>query len=78
MYSTDELAELGERLADEGTARHERALQEIARAVADQAPGVAAALRDRSAAEVFRQRAFAVACLVLLGTERRHVVAPAA
>ena len=78
MYSPDELAELGERLADEGTARHERALQEIAGAVADQAPGVAAAMRDRSAAEVFRQRAFAVACLVLLGTERRHVVAPAA
>jgi hypothetical protein len=78
MFSPNELAELGERLADEGTARHERALQEIARAVADQAPGVAAALRDRSAAEVFRQRAFAVACLVLLGTERRHVVAPAA
>ena len=78
MYSPNELAELCERLADEGTVRHERALQEIACAVADQAPGVAAALRDRSAAEVFRQRAFAVACLVLLGTERRHVVAPAA
>ena len=78
MFSPHELAELGERLADEGTARHERALQELAIAVADQAPGVAAALRDRSAAEVFRQRAFAVACSVLLATERRQVVAPAA
>lgn len=78
MFSPNQLAELGERLADEGPARHERALQEIACAVADRAPGVAAALRDRSAAEVFRQRAFAVACLALLGTERRHVVAPAA
>ena len=78
MFSPHELAELGERLADEGTARHERALQELAIAVADQAPGVAAALRDRSAAEVFRQRAFAVACSVLLATERWQVVAPAA
>ena len=66
MFSPNELAELGERLAGDGTARHERALQEIALAVAGQAPAVAAALRDRSAAEVFRQRAFAVACSVLL------------
>lgn len=78
MFSPHELAELGERLSDEGTRRHERALQEIARAVADRAPGVAAALRDRSAAEVFRQRAYGVACLVLLSAERRHVVAAAA
>jgi hypothetical protein len=78
MFSPNELAELGERLADEGTARHERALHEIACAVAGQAPAVAAALRDRSAAEVFRQRAFAVACSVLLGAERRTAVAPAA
>ena len=78
MFSPNELAELGERLAGDGTARHERALQEIACAVADQAPAVAAALRDRSAAEVFRQRAFAVACSVLLDPERRNAVAPAA
>jgi hypothetical protein len=78
MFSPDELAELGERLADEGTARHERALRELACAVSDRAPGVAAALRDRSAAEIFRQRAFAVACSVLVGTGRRHAVAPAA
>lgn len=78
MFSPHELAELGERLADEGTAGHERALQELARAVTDLAPGVAAALRDRSAAEVLRQRAFAVASLVLLGAERMHAVAPAA
>ena len=77
-FSPNQLAELGERLADEGAARHERALQELACAVADQAPGVSAALRDRSAAEVLRQRAFAVASLVLLGAERMHAVAPAA
>lgn len=78
MFSTNELAELGQRLADDGTARHERMLQEVARAVADRAPGVAAALRDRSATEVLRQRAFLVASLFLLGSERGHAVAPAA
>ena len=76
MFSPNQLAELGERLADEGPARHERALQEIACAVADRAPGVAAALRDRSAAEVLREQD-----LPHRGggePERRHVVAPAA
>ena len=45
MFSPNELAELGERLAGDGTARHERALQEIALAVAGQAPAVAGPAR---------------------------------
>ena len=78
MYSAHELAELGERLAEDGPARHERTLQEIASAIVDRAPGAAAALGDTSAADVFRQRALVAASLVLLAQPRRHALEPAA
>ena len=68
MYERQELVELGERLAEDGVRRHERALQELARAVETRSPGVAEVLRDRSAPSVMRERAFAVAADALLRT----------
>jgi hypothetical protein len=66
MTSTRELAELGERIAEDGPAAHHRLLQHLSTLVADTAPGSAAALVDRSAPDVVRQRALAVASAVLL------------
>ena len=75
MTSTRVLAELGERIAEDGPAAHHRLLEHLSTLVADTAPGTAAALADRSAPDVVRQRALAVASIVLL---RRSVAAPAA
>jgi hypothetical protein len=47
MISTAVLTEIGERIAEEGPAPHDRFLQHLARLVADSAPGTAAALGDR-------------------------------
>jgi hypothetical protein len=66
MYGRDELVELGERIAEDGVHRHERALQELALVVETRSPGAAAALSDRSAPSVLRERAFAVAADVVL------------
>ena len=74
MTSTRVLAELGERLAEDGPAAHHLLLAHLSTLVADTAPGTAAALADRSAPDVVRQRALAVASRVLL---RRSVAAPA-
>ena len=66
MISTRVLAELGERVAEDGPAAHHRRLQYLSTLVADIAPGSAAALTDRSGPDVVRQRALAVASAVLL------------
>ena len=60
------LAELGERIAEAGPAAHHRLLQHLSMLVADTAPGSAAALADRTAPDVVRQRAPAVASAALL------------
>lgn len=70
MYGRQELVELGERVADDGVHRHERSLQELALAVETRSPGAAAVLSDRTAPEVLRQRALAVASDVLLSSSR--------
>jgi hypothetical protein len=75
MTGTYELADLGERIAEDGPAAHHRLLQHLSALVADSAPGAAAALADRGAPDVVRQRALAVASSALL---RRSAVAPAA
>ena len=66
MTSARVLAELGERIAEDGPAAHHRLLQHLSMLVADTAPGSAAALADRSAPDVVRQRALAVAGAALL------------
>ena len=66
MTSTHVLAELGERIAEDGPAAHHRHLQHLSTLVADTAPGSAAALADRTAPDVVRQRALAVGSAVLL------------
>ena len=66
MYRRQELAELGERIATEGTHRHEQELEELALAVQTRSPGAAAVLSDRSAPSVLRERAFSVAADVVL------------
>lgn len=71
MYERHHLAELGERIAEDGTEPHEQELRDIAAAIAACAPGAAAVLRDPSAVPVLRQRAFAVASDVLLATSRQ-------
>lgn len=71
MHGRQELAELGERVAEDGALRHERILHELARAVETRSPGAAAVLGDPTAPEVLRQRALAVASDVLLSTPQR-------
>jgi len=66
MTSTRVLAELGERIAEDGPAAHHLHLQHLSTLVADIAPGAAAALVDRGAPDVVRQRAVAVASAALL------------
>ena len=66
MTSTRVLAELGERIAEDGPAAHRLHLQHLSTLVADIAPGTAAALMDLDAPDVVRQRALAVASAVLL------------
>jgi hypothetical protein len=66
MTSTRVLAELGERIAEDGPAAHHRLLQHLPTLVADTEPGTAAALADRSAPDVVRERAVPVATAVLL------------
>jgi hypothetical protein len=65
MISTRALAGLGERIAEDGPDAHDRLLQHLSMLVADTAPG-AAALADRSAPDVVRQRALALVSAVLL------------
>ena len=66
MQARAHLIELGERIAQEGPARHERALGDLAAMIADRAPGTSQVLRDVTAPTVLRQRAFAVAADVAL------------
>ena len=66
MTSTRMLAGFGECIAEDGPAAHHRLLQHLATLVADTAPGTAAAPADRSAPDVVRERALAVASAVLL------------
>jgi hypothetical protein len=66
MTSADVLAELGERITADGPAAHHRLLQHLSTLITDTAPGTAAALTDRNAPDVVRQRALAVASAVLL------------
>jgi hypothetical protein len=66
MSGRYELAQLGERVAADGVQRHEKALQGLAATITPYSPGAAAVLRDPSAPEVLRQRAFAVAADVVL------------
>ena len=66
MTSTRVLAELGERIAEDGPAAHHLHLQHLSTLAADIAPGAAAALVDRGAPDVVRQRAVAVASAALL------------
>jgi len=73
MTSIRVLTELGERIAQDGPAAHHRLLEHLSTLVADTAPGTAAALADRNAPDVLRQRALAVASRTLL---RRSVSAP--
>ncbi|MBM7806011.1 hypothetical protein JOD57_001848 [Geodermatophilus bullaregiensis] len=75
MTTTRVLAELGERIAEEGPAAHDRLLQHLSHLVADSAPGSAAALADRNAPDVVRQRALAVASAVLLRRPAANLVA---
>lgn len=75
MTSTRVLTELGERIAQDGPAAHHLLLQHLSTLVAGTAPGTAAALADRSAPDVVRERALAVASAVLL---RQPVDAPPA
>ena len=60
------LADVGERIAEDGPAAHHALLHHLSTLVADAAPGTAAALGDRTAPAVVRQRALAVATGVLL------------
>jgi hypothetical protein len=66
MTRTRLLAELGERIVVDGPAAHHLLLTHLSALVADVAPGTAAALADRSAPDVVRQRALAVASAVLM------------
>jgi hypothetical protein len=66
MSDTCMLAELGERIAEDGPAAHHLHLQRLSLLVADLAPGTAAALTDPGAPDVVRQRALAVASALLL------------
>jgi hypothetical protein len=76
MYGTQELVELGERLAEDGPQRHERALLEVAFLVQGQSPAAAAVLADRFSPRVLRDRAFSVAADVLLRTRTEPLVEP--
>jgi hypothetical protein len=66
MYERDELVELGERIAQDGVHRHERAMQGLAATIAPYSPGAAAVLADPAAPTVLRERAFGVAVDVVL------------
>jgi hypothetical protein len=61
---------LGERVAEEGVHRHERELQELARAVGRCSPGAALALSDPTEPAVLRERALAVAADVVMRIEQ--------
>ena len=60
------LAELGQRIVDDGPAAHHLLLQHLATLVADAAPGAATALADPGAPDALRQRAFALVSSALL------------
>ena len=75
MTDARTLAELGDLVAQDGPATHDPLLQRLSALVADAAPGTAAALADRNAPAVVRQRALAMASAVLL---RKSTGAPTA
>lgn len=52
------LAELGHRIAEQGTASERAALEAIAASIRHEAPGIAAALVDWAGPEIVRLRAF--------------------
>jgi hypothetical protein len=60
------LAELGQRIVDDGPAAHHLLLQHLASLIADVAPGAASALAAPCSPDAVRQRAFAVASAALL------------
>ena len=66
MTATLLLAELGQRIVDDGPAAHHLLLQHLGALVAAATPGAAAALADATAPDVVRQRAFAVVSAALL------------
>ena len=66
MYGRQELVELGERIAEDGVRRHERALHGLAAAISPYSPGAATVLGDPSAPVVLRERAFGAAVDVVL------------
>jgi len=70
MCGRQELVKLGERVAEDGVRRHERALRELATAISPHSPGAAAVLGDPSAPVVLRERAFGVAVDVVLRSAR--------
>ena len=78
MYGHQELVELGQRVAEDGVHRHERALLELAFRVQTQVPAAAEVLADRTAPPVLRERAFSVAADALLRTSTDPFPAPGA
>jgi hypothetical protein len=66
MTPTLLLAELGQRIVDDGPAAHHLLLQHLATLVANVAPGAAAALANPCSPPAVRQRALAVASAALL------------
>ena len=71
------LHRLGEQIAASGVDAHAQELAWLAEAIIDHAPGTASALVDTGATEVLRQRAFAVATLVLeRGVRGRRIAEP--
>ena len=66
MTITRLLADLGERVHDDGPSTPHQILQHLATLIADTAPGAAAALADASAPDIVRQRALAIASAALL------------
>jgi hypothetical protein len=66
MIPTLPLAELGQRIVDDGPAAHHLLLEHLASLAADAVPGAATALSDPVAPDAVRQRAFAIVSAALL------------
>ena len=68
-----DLGELGERVAADGASAHHRLLVQVSRAARHLAPAAASVLADRTAPDVLRARALAVASRELGRTRPVHV-----